>query len=156
MNLIETENLVKHFPLKSGLFRRGTDVVHAVDNVSLSVRPCETVALVGESGCGKTTLGRLLIRLIEPTGGAIRFNGQDITKLSKEDMKAIRPQMQIVFQDPFASLNPRKTIRQVLSQPFHVHQKLSKKLFQTYLHSLNLYIPKIKSFFHQLTYNLPI
>lgn len=121
---VEIEDLKKHFPVKTGFVRKETKVIHAVDGINFDIRESETFGLVGESGCGKTTLGRLAVRLLEPTAGTVRFEGKDIFKLDLTELRMLRRQMQIVFQDPFASLNPRKTIRSILSQPFRIHQDL--------------------------------
>ncbi len=119
--LLEVRDLKKHFPLRSGVFGLGSGAVRAVDGVSLQVRAGETLGVVGESGCGKSTLGRSILRLINPTGGAIKFAGRNILSLNKNQMRAMRREMQIVFQDPYASLNPRYTIFQTLSEPLEVH-----------------------------------
>ena len=119
--LLEVRDLKKYFPLRGGLFRLGGGAVRAVDGVSLQVRAGETLGVVGESGCGKSTLGRSILRLISPTGGAVRFAGRNILSLNKNQMRAMRREMQIVFQDPYASLNPRYTIFQTLSEPLEVH-----------------------------------
>ncbi len=119
--LLEATDLAVHFPVRRGLLRRQVGTVRAVDGVSLSVRPGETLALVGESGCGKTTTGKALLKLVPPTGGTIRFEGTDITKLDAPRMVPLRRKMQIVFQDPFASLNPRQTIGAILAAPFDIH-----------------------------------
>src|SRR5690606_22218636 len=99
-DLVEVENLVKHFPVRGGLFGRPRAFVRAVDGVSFTIRRGETLGLVGESGSGKTTVGRTLLRLIEPTSGTMRFAGKDLAKLSEEELRRLRPKMQIVFQDP--------------------------------------------------------
>jgi peptide/nickel transport system ATP-binding protein len=126
MRLIEVREITKHFPVRKGFLSRDHRVVHAVDGVNLDIQKKETVALVGESGCGKTTLGRLILRLIEPTSGTIRLEGDEITRLNQQQMRPIRPKMQMIFQDPTASLNPRKTIRQILGDPLLVHKRCSK------------------------------
>jgi oligopeptide transport system ATP-binding protein len=108
--LLEVNRLKKHFPIKGGFLQRAVGCVHAVDGVSFYLDPGETIGLVGESGCGKSTTGRLILRLIKPTSGEIRFNGQDISRLDRRRMKAVRRDMQLIFQDPFASLNPRLTV----------------------------------------------
>jgi peptide/nickel transport system ATP-binding protein/oligopeptide transport system ATP-binding protein len=120
--LVEVEDLVKRFPVKQGVFSRVAGEVHAVENVDLSVRRGETLGLVGESGCGKSTTARLILRLIDPTSGTIRFEGRDITKLSQRDLRPLRREMQMIFQDPYSSLNPRKTIGQIVGAPFAVHK----------------------------------
>jgi oligopeptide/dipeptide ABC transporter ATP-binding protein len=119
--ILEVENLKKHFPIYGGVLRRQVAAVHAVDGVSFTVRKGETLGLVGESGCGKTTLGRTILRLIEPTSGAVHYVGQDILKLGQKDMRGIRLKMAMVFQDPYASLNPRMTIADIVGEPFDIH-----------------------------------
>lgn len=119
--LLEIKNVKKHFPLKKGFFGGVTNWVKAVDDVSLTVRRGRTLGLVGESGCGKTTLGRTILRLIEPTAGHIIYDGTDITQLDREAMRAMRRKMQIIFQDPYASLNPRMTIGAALMEPMIIH-----------------------------------
>ncbi|MCC9165358.1 ABC transporter ATP-binding protein [Pontibacter harenae] len=120
--LLQVENLKVYFPLRKGFFSRTIDYTKAVDGVSFEIKTGETVALVGESGCGKTTLGRVLIRLIEPTEGNILFEGRDLTKLQAEDLRKSRRDFQIVFQDPYASLNPMHTIGEAVMEPMHVHK----------------------------------
>ena len=119
--VLEVTNIQKHFPLKKGFFGGVKEWVKAVDDVSLKVRKGRTLGLVGESGCGKTTLGRTILRLIEPTGGKIVYDGVDITTLGREQMRAMRRRMQIIFQDPYASLNPRMTIGAALMEPMIIH-----------------------------------
>lgn len=120
--LLEVRNLKVYFPIKKGFFARTTDYVKAVDNVSFTVQPGETIGLVGESGCGKTTLGRALLRLIEPTDGSILFDGVDIAKLSAEELRKSRRNFQMIFQDPYASLNPMHTVGEAIMEPMHVHK----------------------------------
>jgi peptide/nickel transport system ATP-binding protein len=125
-DLLHIEDLVKHFPVKAGFLKRTVGQVRAVDGVSLNVKPGETLGVVGESGCGKTTLGRTIIKLLEPTSGKIVFDGDDITSLKRKQMRAIRRDIQIVFQDPYASLNPRMTVRDIVSEPLRIHGLYSR------------------------------
>lgn len=118
--LLEVENLRQHFTLKKG-FLGEKKIVKAVDGVSFAINKGETLGIVGESGCGKSSLGRSVLRLVEPTEGSIRFEGQEITGLTRKEMKALRREMQVVFQDPYASLNPRSTVREILGAPLLIH-----------------------------------
>jgi len=119
--LLELRDVVKHFPVRDGLGRRA-GAVHAVDGVSLSVAEGEVLAIVGESGCGKSTLGRVMLRLIEPDSGSVRFAGEDLAALSSEALRARRREMQIIFQDPFGSLDPRMTVAQAIAEPLRLHR----------------------------------
>ncbi len=119
--LLDVRDLKKHFPIKTGLFSKTTGHVKAVDGVTFDIRAGETLGLVGESGCGKTTTGRLLIRLIEATGGSVMFDGVNILDAPKSDMRRLRRQMQIIFQDPFSSLNPRMTVGGMIAEVLKVH-----------------------------------
>ena len=126
--LVELENVKVYFPIKSGLvLDRHIGDVRAVDDVTLTIERGETLGLVGESGCGKSTVGRAIIRLYQPTAGTIRFDGQDITNLGESDMRPLRRRMQMVFQDPFASLNPRHSVGRMVSEPLRVHGLASGK-----------------------------
>ncbi len=124
--VLEVQGLSKHFPVRNGLLRRTVGHVYAVDDVSFSIGTGETLGLVGESGCGKTTVGRTIMRLIEPTAGAIRLDGHDVTSLGKVEMRPFRRQMQIIFQDPFSSLNPRKRAGDIVGEPLQVHGLLTR------------------------------
>jgi oligopeptide transport system ATP-binding protein len=123
--LVEVENVTKYFPITAGVFSRHVADVKAVDGVSFSIKSGETLGLVGESGSGKTTIGRCILRLLEPTTGAIRFGGEDITRIDAKAMRAKRKEMQVIFQDPYASLNPRMTVGDIIAEPLQIH-KLAK------------------------------
>ena len=119
--LVEVRDLVKHFPITQGIiFQRQVAAVHAVDGVSFDVLRGETLGIVGETGCGKSTTARLITRLLEPTGGTIRFEGQDISHLKAGQVKPLRKEMQMIFQDPYSSLNPRKTVGTIIAEPFKI------------------------------------
>jgi oligopeptide/dipeptide ABC transporter ATP-binding protein len=121
--LVEVRDLVKHFPIKRGvIIQRKTGAVQAVDGVSFDVRRGETLGIVGETGCGKSTTARLIMRLLESTSGEIRFEGEDITHMKGAALKAVRREMQMIFQDPYSSLNPRKTIGSIIGEPFAIHR----------------------------------
>ena len=120
--VLEVDGLVKHFPVNRGLIRRKViGLVRAVENVSFEIARGETLALVGESGCGKSTTGRLILRLMDPTAGSVRFKGEEIADLDKQSLRRLRRHMQIIFQDPYASLNPRMTVGEILLEPMAVH-----------------------------------
>ena len=119
--LLEVTDLVKHYPVRSGILRRAVGKVHSVDGVSFTIGVGETLGMVGESGCGKSTVARSILRLVEPTSGSIRLNGRDITHLGKAKLRPHRRSMQIIFQDPLASLNPRMTAGDIVGEPLSVH-----------------------------------
>jgi oligopeptide/dipeptide ABC transporter ATP-binding protein len=153
--LLEVTDLVKHYPVRTGVLRRAVGTVHAVDGVSFSLGKAETLGLVGESGCGKSTVARSVLRLIEPTSGQIRIDGTDITHLGKTALRPVRRTMQIVFQDPFASLNPRMTASDIVGEPLAVHgiasgaelQQRVAKLFQ----QVGLRPDQMKNYPHQFS-----
>jgi len=120
--LLQVKNLVKHFPIKGGLLQREVGRVHAVDGLSFDLSAGETLGVVGESGCGKSTMGRCLLRLIEPTSGEVWFEGKNVTALGKNDLRAMARDMQIIFQDPYASLNPRMTVGAIIGEALTIHK----------------------------------
>jgi oligopeptide transport system ATP-binding protein len=120
--LLQVKNLVKHFPVKGGLLQREVGRVHAVDGLSFELTAGETLGVVGESGCGKSTMGRCLLRLIEPTSGEVWFEGKNVTAMGKNDLRAMARDMQIIFQDPYASLNPRMTVGAIIGEALTIHK----------------------------------
>jgi oligopeptide transport system ATP-binding protein len=134
--LVQVQNLVKHFPIYQGIFRRQVGAVRAVDGISFDVRQGETLGLVGESGCGKTTAGRTLMQLYRPTSGQVLFDGVDLVGLKAGDMRKMRRKMQIIFQDPYASLNPRMSVQDIIGEPLVVHGVASGKDVQQRVHQL--------------------
>ncbi len=141
--LVEIRDLVKHFPITKGVLRREVGAVRAVDGVSFDVIRGETLGLVGESGCGKSTTARLITRLLDPTAGTISFEGTDIATMGRRELKPLRRQMQMVFQDPYSSLNPRKTIGTIIGEPFVIHglepdKAKRKKLVQDLMEQVGL------------------
>lgn len=134
--LLRVENLKKHFPITGGILGRPVSSVKAVDGVSFTVNKGETLGIVGESGCGKSTTGRMLMRLIDPSEGKVTFEDRELTSLSNSEMRKIRREMQMVFQDPFASLNPRHTVEKILEEPLKVHGMGSAKERKKRVHEL--------------------
>ncbi|TMU83621.1 dipeptide ABC transporter ATP-binding protein [Bacillus sp. BHET2] len=134
--LLKVENLKKHFPITGGILGRPVSSVKAVDGVSFTVNKGETLGIVGESGCGKSTTGRMLMRLIDPSEGKVTFEDRELTSLSNSDMRKVRREMQMVFQDPFASLNPRHTVEKILEEPLKVHGMGSAKERKKRVHEL--------------------
>jgi ABC-type glutathione transport system ATPase component len=136
-NLIAVEELIKHFPIRAGILRRQVGAVQAVDGVNFAVKRGETFSIVGESGCGKSTTARLLIRLLEPTSGKITLNGRDISHLKDSQLRPLRRDMQMIFQDPYSSLNPRHTVGKIVGAPFRCkgcrRRAASRKRFKTCL-----------------------
>jgi peptide/nickel transport system ATP-binding protein len=142
MNLLEIRDLKKHFPVDEGLFSRHKEAVKAVDGVSLTVEEGETLGIVGESGCGKSTLGRTILRLIEPTSGEIIFQGKNLLALSQRELRDTRRQMQIIFQDPYASLNPRMRVGDIVGEGLEIHRlargKAKRERVMELLHQVGL------------------
>jgi oligopeptide transport system ATP-binding protein len=128
--LLRVENLVKHFPIYRGILQRQVGAVRAVDGVSFAVKRGETLGLVGESGCGKSTTGRAVLQLHRPTSGHVYYDGTDLVSLASEDMRKMRRKVQMIFQDPYASLNPRMTVGEIIGEPLQVHTTVSKKELQ--------------------------
>lgn len=153
--LLKVEGLKKYFPVKNGLFGKTTGHVKAVDDVSFYVNEGETLGIVGESGCGKSTTGRMLMRLLEPTEGTVTFDGQELTKLSPQEMRKARREIQMVFQDPYASLNPRHTVEKILMEPLIVHNigdtKTRKKMVRDFLEIVGLSSYHAKRYPHQFS-----
>ena len=154
--LLSVRNLKKYFPIRGGILGREVGRVHAVDGVSLDVAPGETLGLVGESGCGKSTTGRCILRLIEPTSGEIWFQGQDVTAMEGEALRAMRRDMQIIFQDPFASLNPRHTVGGIIGEALTIHglvktrQEMEDKVVQL-LETVGLRPEHMRRFPHEFS-----
>ena len=125
--LLEVKNLKKYFPVKAGVFRKTVAYLKAVDDISFYIKEKETLGLVGESGCGKSTTGLTILRLEEPTAGEVRFAGKNVLSLNKKELKKIRRDMQIIFQDPYSSLNPRMMVADIVGEPLNVHNLARNK-----------------------------
>jgi oligopeptide/dipeptide ABC transporter ATP-binding protein len=125
--LVSVDGLKKYFPVRGGLLSRATGWIHAVDDVDLAIKSGKTLAVVGESGCGKTTLGRVILRLLDPTAGKVFFDGKDITTLPQGEMRSLRKSMQMIFQDPYWSLNPRMLVKDIVAEPLDTHFQMEKK-----------------------------
>ena len=154
--LIEVRDLKKHFPIKQGLLQRQVGAVKAVDGVSFDVMEGETLGMVGESGCGKSTTARLVTRLLEPTEGSIKYHGQDIAFLNRNDLKPLRRDMQMIFQDPYSSLNPRKTVGSIIGEPYIIHriekdEDKRKKLVQELMDTVGLNPEHYNRFPHEFS-----
>ena len=153
--LLEVKDLVKHFPVRGGVFSRIRNYVRAVDGVSFDLEPGETLGLVGESGCGKSTTGRALLRLIEPTAGEVNFGGADVCSLDRESMRKLRREMQIIFQDPYASLNPRMTVGSIVGEPLTIHGiakgKEKEEKVASLLHRVGLRPEHIRRYPHEFS-----
>jgi oligopeptide transport system ATP-binding protein len=153
--LVEVQSLKKYFPIRKGLLAREVDRVHAVDDVTLSVAEGETLGLVGESGCGKSTLGRCIVRLLEPTDGDVVFEGRSIGKLGARSLRPVRREMQMIFQDPYASLNPRKRVGTIISDPMRIHgigdRKERKRRVEALLETVGLSPEHYNRFPHEFS-----
>jgi oligopeptide/dipeptide ABC transporter ATP-binding protein len=153
--VLEVTNLKKHFPVKKGVLRRTVGQVYAVDDVTFQIGEGETLGMVGESGCGKSTVARTVLRLIEPTDGSIRLDGHDVTRLGKHDMRPYRRQMQIIFQDPFSSLNPRMSAGDIVGEPLQVHDiahgKEKQKLVGEIFDQVGLRRSQMSAFPHEFS-----
>ncbi len=131
--LLDVKNLVKHYPIKAGVLQKTVGQVRSVDGVSFTIKKGQTFGLVGESGCGKTTIGRTLMRLVEPTSGQALLNGKDIFSLNKKDLKALRPKVQMIFQDPYSSLNPRMPVGEIIGEAVREHKLVEKDRLKDYI-----------------------
>jgi len=156
MALLEVEHLKKHFPVKKGFFKKTVGYYKAVSDVSFSIEAGETFGLVGESGCGKTTVGKSILRLIEPTAGSVRLDGRDVVAMSKSELIAERKNMQIIFQDPYSSLNPRMTVRRLIAEPLLEHKLVSSKAecderVKEFLHTVGLSSRDIEKYPHEFS-----
>ena len=153
--IVEVRDLVKHFPLTRGIiFQKQVGAVHAVDGVSFDVHRGEALGIVGETGCGKTTTARLITRLLTPTSGTIRFDGRDISTISRRELKPLRRDMQVIFQDPYSSLNPRKTVGAIIAAPFEIHglgEKDRKRAVQDLMEQVGLHPEHYNRYPHEFS-----
>ena len=152
--MLEVKNLVKRFPVERGLFSRKDIFMHAVDGVSFNIKESETLGLVGESGCGKSTVGKTILHLIESDSGEILFLGRNIIKIKKEELRKLRENIQIIFQDPFASLNPRMKISDIISEPMKVHGVLSGKALENRIYELLEQVGLSKDFYNRYPHEM--
>lgn len=154
--LLEVKNLKKYFPVKAGVFRKTVGYLKAVDDISFYIKEKETLGLVGESGCGKSTTGLIILRLEEPTAGEVRFAGKDVFNLNKKELKRIRRDMQIIFQDPYSSLNPRMMVADIVGEPLNVHnlvrnKKEKNEKVRELLESVGLTAEQMKRYPHEFS-----
>ena len=133
-NVLEVNQLKKYFPIKEGLLQRTVGYVRAVDGISFNIKRGTTMGLVGESGCGKTTVGRTILRLTDKSGGEVLFNGREVHELSRDELRALRPKMQIIFQDPSASLDPRMTVGEIIGEALDIHKLYGSKQELSLIH----------------------
>jgi len=155
MSLVEAEHLTKIYERTDAFGRAGENTMRAVDDVSFSIEQGETLGLVGESGCGKSTLGRMLLRLIEPTSGTVRFDGAEITALNPRALRETRREMQIIFQDPFGSLDPRMTVEEIVTEPLAIHEDLGKPILRQHaaelMRAVGLEVTALSRFPHEFS-----
>ena len=150
--VLEINHVSKYYSAKSGAFSLDKRMVKAVDDISFKVYPGETIGIVGESGCGKTTLGKLILHLFEPTGGEVLFDGRNILDLKGKELRNIRKYVQIVYQDPYASLNPRHTIGKIIGEPLRVQKMADKKSVQEQVFNMLEVVGLSKDFYHRYPY----
>lgn len=152
--ILEVKNLIKRFPVERGIFAKKNIFIHAVDNVSFDISECETVGLVGESGCGKSTIGKIILNLIEQDSGEVIFLGENIGKIKKEELRKLRRNVQIIFQDPFASLNPRMKIKDIIGEPIEVHRTLFDEASEKRVYELLDLVGLSKDFYERFPHEM--